>query len=1367
MRSARFFFLIIFFLKSLLTTGQEVKITPVPFIFDPSFSIISGMCQDENGFIWLAKTSDGLIRFDGTNKKYYRPNPNDSSALHLDQLECIAAGKGGEIWIGSIVDGLDRFDPKSESFTHYRKEPENPNSLRSNRIYSLLVDRSGTLWIGTDVGVDTLDRETGNFVQIKVDSPNGRMLQKAFIRSIYEDSSGVIWIGAGNAFDRTDSPSSGLYRVVKNTGVITHFKHDPADPNSLIGNRVKAIFEDSKGNFYIGSDGDGLHLMDREIGKFQRLINIPGNPNALSRPPINDRASFAVDHITFINEDAEGGIWIGTYAGGINRYDPKSKKMAFFGSTGEESQYHDNNGYWTSLKTDDNLIWISSWLPENENQVLYRVSTLQENFEYFKTGPRAVFFGEDQEKGIWVGTSQGVFGHELETSEDSFFSFVQRTIGNDILRALKFDQEGNVWIGTSSRGLFFFDRATNTYQNYGRKDASKEGLISPIANAILPIRGGNAWIATGGGLNFFESKSRTFRDYRHDPTDSTSLSSGNVISLAQDSKGQIWIGTRNGINLLQDDSGKFKRYLDGSEISILGIYEDEKGRIWAGSYRSGFFLYDPEEDRFNPYYDNTGLITDLLRITGLVEDDSGFLWLFTDIGFIRLNPETNNAALFGNSWKEPSQAGYFSFEPFISTQKEIFVGNDEGYFSFHPDKLVSQYSVAPIPYLTSFLLGEREISARTDPKILPKSLLETSEIQLAHNQNTFSFQFASIDFVTLEPDKNLRYQLENYDQNWKNGNTHQAEYYSLPPGEYVFHIQATNRFGVVGLKSISVEILPPWFTQWWAWLGYGLVFFLLLFVIYSFLLRRKLAQAEVIQLKELDQFKTRIYTNLTHEFRTPLTVITGISDYILSHPTVENLRDGLPMIKRNGVQLLRLVNQMLDLSKLQSGVLTAKMIHDDILEYLHYLTESFHSYSDSKDIRLHFFTDLKTLHMDFDPEKIQTIFSNLLGNAIKFTPSGGNIYLKVEKIKAKEGEDMLELNVIDTGKGIHSEHLSRIFDRFFQVDDSATRTEEGSGIGLALTKELVELMAGTIEVSSQLGKGSEFTLRLPIRNHAPKGSAVELTQNLKPFVKDTLKASAIGVEENYDESLPLALLIEDNEDVLGYLELCLRGNYRIQKARNGLQGIHLAIEIIPDIIVSDVMMPEKDGYEVVERLKDDERTSHIPIILLTAKADMDSRLAGLETGADAYLTKPFNKNELEIRLRKLIEVRQKLISRYEGLKTLPEPKTSSELKEDTFLKKIRDLVESEIGNEEFGISEICKMLGVSRTQLHRKLKALTNKSTSQVIRTIRMQEAMRLLENSSLNISEIGYAVGYSNPSHFTQEFIKEFGQAPSFYRKG
>jgi signal transduction histidine kinase/ligand-binding sensor domain-containing protein/DNA-binding response OmpR family regulator len=1361
-----FFLFFIFITISFLCKSQDVKITPIPFTFDPAYTNIVGMCQDENGFIWLADNYNGLTKYDGTSKKYFKSKPNDNNSLYTNKLECIFAGKSGFLWIGSKFEGLDRFDPISETFTHFQHDPANPHSLRDNNVFALMEDRTGTVWVGTAKGLDTLDRKTGHFIHIGDDSPGGRSMKEATVRSIYEDHAGQIWIGAGNPFDFPDHSSSGLYKVEKNSGLITHYRHDPEDTMSLVGNRIRAMFEDSKGNFYVGSDGDGLHIMNREQGTFQRLSNVPNNPHAFSRPPVNPNALFAVDHITFINEDSQGCIWIGTYAGGINRYNPKSKTLEFFGISGIGPNYLEKNDFWTLLKTKDNLMWVSGWEPETENQVLFQISTFQNHFDFTDIGSRAFVFAQGQEAEIWIGTQTGLYGHDVNESPDSFFTFVRQTIGSKSITDLKFDNQENLWI-TIPFGAYFFDRKSFTYRFYSSEQKNKNGFISPMASVVLPDQDGNTWVGTAEGLDHLNSKSRKFTHYKHDPSNPNSLSSNYVTSLFQDSKERVWICTENGLNHYREGSADFERFLDGAGVSVIGIHEDSRERIWVSSYRSGFFLFDPEAGIFNNYYDDTGLITDLLLITGIVEDESKLLWLYTDIGFIRLDPETKNAALFGNSWKKSNQTGFYSLNTFISKNNEIFVGNATGYFSFRPADLEKQYPPGPVPYLSSFFLGGRNISSQTDKKILPKPLNETSEIRLPHHQNTFTFEFGSIDFVTLESEKNLRYKLENYDKNWRSGATYAADYYALPPGEYVFHVRATNRYGKVGQRSVSITVMPPWFTQWWAWLAYAMLLFLLLYLIYSFLLRRKLAQAEVIRLQDLDLVKTRIYTNLTHEFRTPLTVISGIADHIMTQPTVEHLKECLPMIKRNSAQLLRLINQMLDLSKLQSGRLTAKMIHDNILSYLKYLTESFHSLADSKDIRLHLLPGFDELYMDFDPKKIQAIFSNLVGNAVKFTPPGGNIYIKIEKISSREMEDFLEIKVKDTGKGIPSEHLPYIFDRFYQVDDSATRSDEGTGIGLALTKELVLLMSGTIEVSSQVGKGTEFTLRLPIKKVAPKGNAGELDHETWSTGKDLVDASSFGAEEDYDESFPLALLVEDNEDVLTYLEFCLHGKYRIQKARNGLQGIQLAIEMIPDIIVSDVMMPEKDGYELVEGLKKDERTSHIPIILLTAKAELESRLEGLERGADAYLSKPFEKKELEVRLRKLIEVRQKLTMRYGALNPEGTPETSAEKQEDVFLKKLRSIVDAHLDSEEFGIGELCKELAVSRTQLHRKLKALTNKSTSQVIRAIRMQEARKLLLNSALNISEIGYAVGYGNPSHFTQEFTKEFGEAPSFFRKG
>ncbi|MCH6235743.1 hybrid sensor histidine kinase/response regulator transcription factor [Cognataquiflexum rubidum] len=1365
MPNPKFFFFFILVHISFLCRGQEVKITPIPYPLDQFLTNIVGMCQDEEGFIWLADNYNGLIKYDGSSKKLYKTDPDNPNSLFSNRLETITAGKGGIIWIGSAQNGLDRFDPSSETFTHYQHDTNVSSTLVDDQISALLEDPAGTLWVGTGKGLDTLNQKTGEFVPIEDNSPSGILLQSANVRVIYEDQTGTIWIGAGNAFGPQNHPSAGLYQFERKSGLITHYRHDPKDPISLIGQNIRAIFEDSQGNFYVGTDGDGLHIMNRERGTFQRMPIDPNNPNALSRPPVNPKARYAVDHITFINEDFQGCIWIGTYAGGINRYNPKSKTMEFFGTRGIGSHHLEKNDFWTMLKTKDGLLWIAGWEPQTENQVLFQVSTLQNHFDHTETGPRVITFAQGSDKGIWIGTTNGLFGKEQDEGTASFFSFVKRTISSKYITDFGFDEKENLWL-TTVGGLYFFDRKSMNATFLGPNEKDKESLSSFAAISVLPLKDETVWIGTNIGLDILDIKTGKIKRYKHKPGDLRTLSGNSVSDLFQDSKGNIWVATNKGLDLYMPDSDDFKRVLSSAGASILSIFEDSKQRIWVNSHRSGLFLLNQNTEEFVPFYDASGLITDRMLVKGMVEDESGYLWLNTDIGFIKLEPETRDAVLFGQSWKQTSENNFNSFRTFISNKEEIFTGDASGYFHFFPKELSDQYLAQPTPYFTRFFLSNSELIPGTN-KILPLLLQQTKHIKLPYNQNTISIEFGIIDFVTGESEKNILFKLDNHDQDWKNGNELVADYYNLPPGEYVFQVKSANRFGNIGQRSLAITVMPPWFTQWWAWLSYALLLFLMLYWVYGFLLRRKLAQAEVIRLQDLDQVKTRIYTNLTHEFRTPLTVISGIADHILSQPSIENLKDGLPMIKRNSAQLLRLINQMLDLSKLQSGKLSAKMIHDNILGYLKYLTESFHSLADSKDIRLHLLPGFDELYMDFAPEKIQAIFSNLVGNAVKFTPPGGNIYIKMEKITSGEMGDFLEIKVKDTGKGIPSEHLPYIFDRFYQVDDSATRSDEGTGIGLALTKELVQLMSGTIEVSSQIGKGSEFTLRLPIQKEAPKGNAGELEQQSRPNDTGLVKASAFGAEEDYNETLPLALLVEDNEDVLSYLEICLQGKYRIQKARNGLQGIQLAIEMIPDIIVSDVMMPEKDGYEVVERLKKDERTSHIPIILLTAKADLESRLEGLERGADAYLSKPFEKKELEVRLRKLIEVRQKLTARYGTVDPVGTPETPAEIQEDAFLKKLRSLVEANLESEEFGIGELCKELAVSRTQLHRKLKALTNKSTSQVIRAIRMQEAKKLLLNSSLNISEIGYAVGYGNPSHFTQEFTKEFGEAPSFFRKG
>ncbi len=524
------------------------------------------------------------------------------------------------------------------------------------------------------------------------------------------------------------------------------------------------------------------------------------------------------------------------------------------------------------------------------------------------------------------------------------------------------------------------------------------------------------------------------------------------------------------------------------------------------------------------------------------------------------------------------------------------------------------------------------------------------------------------------------------------------------------------------------------------------------------------------QLSELDELKSRLFTNISHELRTPLTIITGITEQIEESPD-RWLNKGLKMIRRNGHSLLNLVNQILDLRKLEMGKLQLHLIQSDIIQYLSYIVESFYSLAESNDIRLEFESEIGSQMMDYDSDKIVRIVTNLISNAIKFTPAGGEVAVRVN---SSVQANTLSISVKDTGVGIAEDKLPHVFDRFYQVDDPETNAEngseasgeEGTGIGLAIVREFVKLMDGTVKVESQVGVGTTFEIVLPIRQQA---EIVKAASDGGPVKLPGIVASAsrpaellLPAAESSDQ-LPSLLLVEDNTDVVQYLVACLEDHYQLLIARDGQEGIDMAIERVPDLIISDVMMPRKGGYELCEELKTDERTSHIPIVLLTARVDDDSKLSGLKKGADAYLPKPFNKEELHIRLRKLLELRLKLQEKYQSLdhENGEEPTI-----EDEFIRKIRQEIEGNIDDENFGITELGRAIGMSRAQIHRKVKALTGRSTSIFIRSIRLHKAKAILQNTDLNISQVAYEVGFRDPKYFSRTFAEEFGQLPKAFRK-
>ena len=663
------------------------------------------------------------------------------------------------------------------------------------------------------------------------------------------------------------------------------------------------------------------------------------------------------------------------------------------------------------------------------------------------------------------------------------------------------------------------------------------------------------------------------------------------------------------------------------------------------------------------------------------------------------------------------------------------------------------------------------------------NLVGKEEINLSFLDQLINIEFAALDFHVPYENK-YQYQLLGQSETWVDiGTKHELTFAKLDPGSYVLKIKGSNNRNIFGKETtLKINIDPPWYKTTAAYLLWFVLGLGLAYSLYSFLLSRNMAQAKAQRLQELDAVKSQLYTNITHEFRTPLTVILGMADQVKNDPK-NWFNEGLSLIQRNGQQLLGLINQILDLSKIESGHMSLNWVQGDVISYLHYLTESFHSLADSKDVRLHFLTELKELQMDHGPEKLQQVVSNLLSNAVKFTPSGGDVYFSVgiknqgpgskgQQQVAESKKDLL-LEIRDTGIGIPAKDLPHIFDRFYQVDASSTRKGEGTGIGLALTKELVKLMGGSIAVESGEGtqwegKGTKFTVLLPISKKTDKSGSKPKRQPMETISGEIyLNDEKMAVAPLHKRERPLVLLIEDNADVVTYLASFLSSEYKIATAADGREGVEKAFEIIPDLIVSDVMMPKMDGFEVCATLKLDERTNHIPIILLTAKSDQTAKMEGLSQGADAYLAKPFNEEELLVRMAKLIDLRRRLQERFSqpGVfrKLADRPVDSPET---IFMKKAIAIVEENMSNEHFGMPELCRQLAMSRTNLFRKITALTGKSATRFIRRVRLEKSKELLETTDLSISEITFQTGFRSAAYFSRVFKEAFGKPPSDFRK-
>jgi signal transduction histidine kinase/DNA-binding response OmpR family regulator/sugar lactone lactonase YvrE len=981
-------------------------------------------------------------------------------------------------------------------------------------------------------------------------------------------------------------------------------------------------------------------------------------------------------------------------------------------------------------------------------------------------------------------------------------------------------------------------KVLNMFEHYGLDEDDPHTISSNDINDIFEDQDGMVWFATFSGLNRYDPLTNKFTRFQHDPNDRETISSNEVEAIFEDSHGTYWVGTRNGLNIMDTEKGRFIRYLpdNADSGSILGfqfrvIYEDKQGELWFGGnylerlnrndtsfihylldFSSSFVnIYDIQEDDSTNLWlaslqggliqlkRNTMTFRTMSMYHGLpsnyisaVEiDDNGDIWAGSNRGFSRIRYDTREVRNFDIA------DGLLNLDivdrsGFKDKDGWLYFGSRDGIVYFHPDSIKDNTHVPPV-HITGLNIGDER-------KNFDKPLYELSSIELQYNENDISFDFVALDYVN--PQKNqYAYMLEGYDEDWRYaGNRRSAYYTNLSPGNYTFRVKGSNNDGYWNEEgaSLVVTIHPPFWTTWWAYGIYTFIFLGGLWLIRRNELNKiklrqdlELEHVHAESLAKLDMEKNKFFSNISHEFRTPLTLILGPLDRFIGNLTSEQQKQELNLVRRNARRLQTLINQLLSLSKLESGKMTLKARAENMVRLTKLFVDSFQSMAEDKGISLEFESEAEEIIMYLDKLKYEKVVNNLLSNAFKFTEKGGKVKVSISSLQVVDNKEIVFVKFSDTGIGIRKERLPHVFDRFYQVDEQQLKTHLGTGIGLALTKELVELHRGTISVDSELGMGTSFTISLLSGKEHLKEEEIadrkdsfgvaeatilqtddDLLADDYLFVEDVATRQELQTFTTINNNLPILLIVEDNEDMRSYIKSYLADVYQVLEATNGNEGAEIAIEQLPDIIVSDLMMPVMDGQEMTEKLKGDERTSHIPIILLTAKASMNTKLEGLETGADDFLTKPFDAKELLIRIRNLVEQRrrlQKLLSQHIGdaaqTRIIRETAGKSMSKMDEkFLEKAKAVVDEHLSDTDFSTEKFARQMAMSRTQLHRKLKGLTNLSASDFVRDIRLNKAAELLKEGELNITQVSYEIGISSLSYFSKTFREKFGVNPSEY---
>lgn len=1272
--------------------------------------------EDPFGNIW-AQTSWGMNVFDPETESFSTTPEAILKKLGLPTKEVLFIQKDreGNFWFVLEQEKIYKYSPENQAIDSVNSSV----SKSGNSVTDVQEGSNQSLWLAYENGViKKLDKKsleiTGEFKALTVRFNNPKNYKLAV------DCENQLWV---HLFE-----DHGLFYYQPEKDSLQNFTTESSQLK-LSSNLISDVVLDTENNIWVATDHGGITVINQERQETTYISNNPEIENSLSH-----------NSITSLYKDEDGIIWAGTFKSGVDYFHKNTVRF----------QHYEN------LFSQDNS------LPFNDVNV----------------------FEEDKEGNIWIGTNGGGLIHfNRETGEYRQFKNEPgnpNSISSNIIVSLLFDSRGDLWIGTYLGGLNQLEKTGNQY-SFKRFEHDPQDLFSLTGNSVWELfedSRGTLWVGTlESGLAIFDRNEEKF--YHHNTSEKIpDLQNTNYIAgITEDINGNIWVGGVNGIDTFNPESGETKHFSasEDEESSlptdyIISLFSDSEGYIWAGTEK-GLSLYNADTDSFQNFAKENGLPGK--NVLAITEDDLGDLWLSSSYGLFQmhknLEEDTEELQLSFRKYDDEDglQGKLFNQNALFKTSDgELVAGGLNGFNIFNP-KNINFNEDPPRVVFTSLQLFNQPVTTGEEINnrvILEEAINETSSITLKHKENLFSLEFAALDF--FQPSKNnYQYKLEGFDSEWQEtgSDNRRVTYTNLDPGEYTFMVKASNNDQVWSNEpaSIQIEVLPPFYRTAYAYVLYVLLIIgILVYSRHRIIKRQKekfqveQEKREAAQLHKMDLMKIRFFTNISHEFKTPLSLILAVIEKLKSKETVSEKQQHLETINKNTQRLFNLINQILDLRNIKKETLLSTS-KDNLIAFIERTFTSFNSLAAKKKINYSLKTDTDYFYTAFDKDKLEKILFNLLSNAFKFTPTGGEIIVDCKVLSTQNKEKKtVKISVADSGIGISKEDQKHIFDRFYKAETTGENAASGSGIGLSLVKEYIDLYKGKIEVASSPNRGTTFSVFIPL----PKLEAPQKNE------EKTEKPEKINPLQ--EESLPSVLIIEDNVDFLNYLTEEFKENYNVFIAENGNEGWKKTLSIKPDLIISDWMMPEMDGVALCEKIRNDTRTKHIPFILLTANKKDEEKLKALKTGVNDYISKPFNLEVLKSRAENLIKQRRDFQQAYSKKIKLEKEQQPVVSQDEKFIRSAIKIVDENISDSNFSVESLATQLGVSRTYLYNKIRTKTEKSPQAFIRDSRLERGKYLLEKSQMTIAEIAFEVGFNNPKYFSRNFKKKYQVLPSTHRE-